>query len=119
MNFVLTLENGFTMAFVGGLDDGMAEHLRAIRPNIAFRNKITNEMDVENVAKDWVGFMQKSFSQYVIPMHFEVWENGNPGFSEKTFDRANALAEAARLSCRMLSPKRTVWYQLNLGWARL
>ena len=36
MNFVITLENGFRMAFVGGNDDGMAEHLRVIRPNIAF-----------------------------------------------------------------------------------
>ena len=119
MNFVITLENGFTMAFVGGNDDGMAEHLRRIRPNIAFRNKITNDMDVENVARDWFGFMQESFSQYVIPMHFEVWENRNPGFSEKTFERANALAETANLPCRMLSPKRTVWYSLCLDWMAL
>ena len=118
MNFVITLENGFRMAFVGGNDDGMAEHLRAVRPNIAFRNKITNDMNVDVVAGDWFGFMQESFSQYVVPMHFEVWENRNPGFSEQTFDRANEMAQKAGLPCRMLSPKRTEWYQLMLGWTK-
>lgn len=116
MNFVITLENGFRMAFVGGNDDGMAEHLRVIRPNIAFRNKITNGMDVEKVAGDWFGFMQESYSQYVVPMHFEVWENRNPGFSEQTFQRANEMAAQAGILCRMLSPKRTQWYRLAMGW---
>lgn len=108
--------DGFRLAFVGGNDDGMAEHLRVIRPNIAFRNKITNGMEVEKVAGDWFGFMQESYSQYVVPMHFEVWENCNPGFSEQTFQRANEMAAQAGILCRMLSPKRTQWYRLAMGW---
>lgn len=119
MNFVITLENGFRMAFVGGNDDGMAEHLRRIRPNVAFRNKITNPMDVDAVAGDWLGFMKECFAQYVIPMHYEVWENMNPGFSKQTFDKANAMAEEEKIPCRMLSPLRTVWYRLSLGWEAL
>ena len=54
----------------------------------------------------------------MVPMHFEVWENRNPGFSEQTFDRANEMAQKAGLPCRMLSPKRTEWYQLMLGWTK-
>ncbi len=114
MNFMLTLENGFRIAFVGGLDDGMAERLRVLRPNIALRNKVTNGMDVETVAQDWFGFMKESYAQMVVPMHFEVWENMNPGFSEQTFRRANQLAEESGLNCRMLSPKRTQWYNISM-----
>ena len=93
MNYVLALDNGFRAAFVGGTDDGMKERLRSIRPNLAFRNKLANDMDVEKVAGEWLSFMRESFSQIVVPMHFEVWENTQPGFSRQTFDRANELAE--------------------------
>lgn len=115
MNYLLTLDNGFRIAFVGGLDDGAKEWLRAARPSIAFRNKLLNDMDVESVAHDWLGFMRQSCSQIVVPMHFEVWENQEPGFSEKTFLRANQLAENEGLPVRMLSPKSTQWYSLELG----
>ena len=119
MNYVITLENGFRMAFVGGNDDGMAERLRAVRPNIAFRNKITNGMDVQTVAEDWFGFMRESHCQFVIPMHFEVWENMNPGFLAQTFLAANTMAQEAGLPCRMLSPERTKWYQLTMNWTTI
>lgn len=112
MNFLITLEHGFRIAFIGGLDDGMAERLRTVRPNIALRNKITNDRDVEQVAADWYGFMEKSYAQTVIPMHFEVWENMEPGFAGKTFFRANQMAKEKGLNCRMLSPQRTQWYRV-------
>lgn len=116
MNFMLTLENGFRIAFVGGLDDGMSERLRTLRPNIALRNKLTNDMDVDVVANDWYSFMQASYAQYVLPMHYEVWENQNPGFSVQTFARANELADKTGLPCRILPLERTQWYTLQLGW---
>ena len=112
MNFLITQDNGFRIAFIGGLDDGMAQRLRTLRPNIALRNKITNERDVEKVAGDWYEFMEKSQAQMVIPMHFEVWENMEPGFARKTFSRANEMAEEKGLSCRMMSPERTQWYRI-------
>lgn len=113
MNFMLTLDNGFRIAFMGGLDDGMSERLRTLRPNITLRNKIANGMDLESVARDWYGFMKGSWTQFVVPMHFEVWENQNPGFSERTFQRANELAQADGNPCRILSPKRTQWYTIS------
>lgn len=115
MNYLLTFEHGFRMAFVGGTNDGMEERLRTLRPNIVMRNKLTNEMDVERVAKDWYGFMEQSYAQFVIPMHFEVWENQNPGFSDKTFCQANEMAEKNGLACRILSPRRTQWYTIQMN----
>lgn len=115
MNYLLTLDNGFRIAFVGGTSDGMEERLRTLRPNIALRNKISNDMDVEHVAEDWLGFMEQSYAQFVVPMHFEVWENQNPGFSEKTFKLANEMAVKGGLACRILSPKRTKWYRVNMN----
>lgn len=114
MNYLLTLDNGFRIAFVGGLDDGASEHLREERPNIVFRNKLRNEMDVESVAADWLSFMRVSHAQIVVPMHFEPWESMQPGFSEKTFIRANELAEEAGIYSRMLSPKQAEWYSFDL-----
>lgn len=115
MNYLLTLDNGFRIAFVGGASDGMEERLRTLRPNIALRNKISNDMDVEHVAEDWLEFMEQSCAQFVVPMHFEVWENQNPGFSEKTFKLANETAVKGGLACRILSPKRTKWYRVNMN----
>lgn len=115
MNYLLTLDNGFRIAFVGGASDGMEERLRTLRPNIALRNKISNDMDVEHVAEDWLEFMEQSYAQFVVPMHFEVWENQNPGFSEKTFKLANEMAVKGGLACRILSPKRTKWYRVNMN----
>ena len=115
MNYLLTLDNGFRIAFVGGASDGMEERLRTLRPNIALRNKISNDMDVEHVAEDWLEFMEQSCAQFVVPMHFEVWENQNPGFSEKTFKLANEMAVKGGLACRILSPKRTKWYRVNMN----
>ncbi len=115
MNYLLTLDNGFRIAFVGGASDGMKERLRTLRPNIALRNKISNDMDVEHVAEDWLEFMEQSCAQFVVPMHFEVWENQNPGFSEKTFKLANEMAVKGGLACRILSPKRTKWYRVNMN----
>lgn len=115
MNYLLTLENGFRMAFVGGTSDGMEERLRSLRPNMALRNKIANDMDVESAAGDWYGFMEQSYAQFVVPMHFEVWENQSPGFSERTFGRANELAAQNSLACRILSPERTKWYRVNIN----
>ncbi len=115
MNYFLTLDNGFRIAFVGGASDGMEERLRTLRPNIALRNKISNDMDVEHVAEDWLEFMEQSCAQFVVPMHFEVWENQNPGFSEKTFKLANEMAVKGGLACRILSPKRTKWYRVNMN----
>ncbi len=115
MNYLLTLDHGFRIAFVGGTNDGMEERLRTLRPNIVLRNKLTNEMDVERVAKDWCHVMEQSYAQLVIPMHFEVWENQNPGFSDQTFCRANELAEEKGLICRILSPKRTRWYTIHMN----
>lgn len=114
MNYVLTLDNGFRAAFVGGTDDGMKERLRSIRPNLAFRNKLANDMDVEKVAGEWLSFMRESFSQIVVPMHFEVWENTQPGFSRQTFDRANELAEEEGILARILPVERTKWYEISL-----
>lgn len=118
MNFLITLENGFRIAFVGGMDDGMSQRLRVLRPNIALRNKITNEKNVEQVARDWYGFMEESYAQIVIPMHFEVWENMEPGFAGQTFEAANRLAREAGLNCRMLAPKRTEWYDIQMSVVR-
>ena len=115
MNYLLTLDNGFRIAFVGGASDGMEERLRTLRPNIALRTKISNDMDVEHVAEDWLEFMEQSCAQFVVPMHFEVWENQNPGFSEKTFKLANEMAVKGGLACRILSPKRTKWYRVNMN----
>ena len=115
MNYLLTLDNGFRIAFVGGASDGMEERLRTLRPNIALRNKISNDMDVEHVTEDWLEFMEQSCAQFVVPMHFEVWENQNPGFSEKTFKLANEMAVKGGLACRILSPKRTKWYRVNMN----
>lgn len=115
MNYLLTLENGFRIAFVGGLDHGAKEWLKTARPNVAFRNKLLNDMDVESVAHDWLSFMRQSCSQIVVPMHFEVWENMDAGFSEKTFLRANQLAEEEGLQVRMLSPESARWYSFELG----
>lgn len=112
MNYLLTFDNGFRMAFVGGTSDGMEERLRCLRPNLVLRNKLANDMDVEAVAGDWLGFMEQSYAQFVVPMHFEVWENQSPGFSEKTFKRANEMAKEYGLACRILSPKRTEWYRI-------
>ena len=67
---------------------------------------------MEKVAGDWYGFMEKSQAQMVIPMHFEVWENMEPGFAQKTFSRANEMAEEKGLSCRMMSPERAQWYRI-------
>lgn len=115
MNYLLTFDNGFRMAFVGGTSDGMDERLRKLRPNIALRNKIANDMDTEKAAGEWYGFMEQSYAQFVVPMHFEVWENQNPGFSEKTFDRANQMAAERGLNCRILAPKRTRWYTVKMN----
>ncbi len=115
MNYLLTLDNGFRAAFVGGTDDGMSERLRTLRPNLAFRNKLANDMDVEKVAGEWYSFMKDSYSQLVVPMHFEVWENMEPGFSRKTFDRANELAQENGILARLLPVERTKWYRLELG----
>ena len=84
LNYLLTFDNGFRLAFVGGTDDGMDERLRTLRPDIALRNKITNAMDVEHVAQDWYRFMERCHAQMVVPMHFEVWENQQPGFSVRS-----------------------------------
>lgn len=119
MNYLITMENGFRLAFVGGMDDGMSERLRVLRPNIALRNKITNEKNVEQVAEDWYGFMKESCAQMVIPMHFEVWENMEPGFSGQSFEAANKLAEESGLNCRMLAPKRTEWYEIQMSVVNL
>ncbi len=115
MNYLLTLDHGFRIAFVGGTNDGMEERLRTLRPNIVLRNKLTNEMDVEHVAKDWYHFMEQSHAQFVVPMHFEVWENQNPGFSEKTFCRANELADESGLACRILPLRRTQWVTIEMN----
>lgn len=115
LNYLLTLENGFRIAFVGGTNDGMDERLRELCPNIALRNKITNDLDVEQVAGDWYQFMAQSRAQFVIPMHFEVWENQEPGFAKQTFRRANEKAEQSGLHCRIMSPERTQWYQVSMG----
>lgn len=112
MNYLLTFDNGFRMAFVGGTNDGMEERLRRLRPNMVLRNKLANDMDVEAAAGDWLGFMEESYTQFVVPMHFEVWENQSPGFSDKTFKRANEMAKEHGLVCRILSPKRTEWYRI-------
>lgn len=114
MNYLLTFDNGFRLAFVGGTNDGMEERLRTLRPNIVLRNKLTNSMDLEQVAKDWYGFMEESYAQIVVPMHFEVWENQQPGFSGQTFDRANEMAVENGLNCRILTPKRTEWYSMQM-----
>lgn len=114
MNYLITLDNGFRIAFVGGLDDGMKEHLRRIRPNIVLRNKTQNDMSVEAVAKDWLGFMEESHAQYVLPMHYEVWENQKPGFSKESFQRANELAQEQGLGCRIVPLERTKWYTMQL-----
>ncbi len=115
MNFIIDLDNGFRMAFVGGLDDGMAHILEDKRPNIAFRNKLTNGMDVDVVSDDWVSFMTEAHAQIVVPMHFEVWENMDPGFSEKTFIEANRKAEEKGLTARVAPVKRTEWYEITLS----
>lgn len=115
MNYLLTLDNGFRIAFVGGTDDGMADRLRQLRPNIALRNKLANDMDIDKVAGEWFSFMKESQSQFVIPMHFEVWENEQPGFTEKTVDKANELAEKAGLLTRIFYPVRTKWYNLEMS----
>ena len=114
MNYLLTFDNGFRLAFVGGTNDGMEERLRTLRPNIVLRNKLTNAMDLEQVAKDWYSFMEESYAQIVVPMHFEVWENQQPGFSSQTFDRANEMAVENGLNCRILTPKRTEWYSMQM-----
>lgn len=115
LNYLLTFDNGFRLAFVGGTDDGMDERLRTLRPDIALRNKITNAMDVEHVAQDWYRFMERCHAQMVVPMHFEVWENQQPGFSGQTFVRANEMAEENRLGCRILAPERTEWYSVKMN----
>lgn len=116
MNYLLTLDNGFRIAFVGGNDDGMSERLRQLRPNISLRNKLANDMDVDKVAGEWFSFMKECHSQFVIPMHFEVWENLQPGFTLKSIVRANELAEEAGISVRLIYPERTKWYKLNMGF---
>lgn len=119
LNYLLTLDNGFRIAFIGGTNDGMAERLRELCPNIALRNKISNDLNVEQAAEDWYRFMAQSHAQFVIPMHFEVWENQEPGFAEQSFRRANEKAKQSGLNCRMLSPKRTQWYQLSMNFSEL
>ncbi len=114
MNYLLTFDNGFRAAFIGGTDDGMTERLRSIRPNLAFRNKLANDMDVEKVAGEWFSFMKDSWSQIVVPMHFEVWENTQPGFSAETFRRANELAEEHGILSRILPVERTRWYGIHM-----
>ncbi len=115
MNFVITLENGFKTAFVGGLDDGMEEKLRSIRPNILLRNKLTNDMDAGTVAGDWLRVLKNSYAQIVVPMHFEVWENLEPGFAEQTFIMANERAGKEGITARILPVKRTEWYTVRLS----
>lgn len=115
LNYLLTLDQGLRIAFIGGTDDGMCERLRRLRPNLAFRNKLANDMDVEKVAGEWYSFMKESHCQFVVPMHFEVWENLEPGFSEKTFERANEMAREAKLKTRMVPVVRTKWYRLDMG----
>ncbi len=119
LNYLLTLDQGFRIAFVGGTNDGMDERLRELRPNMVLRNKISNDLDVEQAADDWYRFMEQSHAQFVVPMHFEVWENQQPGFSEQTFRCANEKAKQAGLECRMLSPERTRWYQLSMQFGGL
>lgn len=115
MNYMLTLDNGFRLAFVGGTDDGMTERLRSLRPNMAFRNKLFNDMDVDKVGGEWFSFMKDCHAQIVVPMHFEVWENEQPGFTEKTIVKANELAEEAGIDARIMYPVRTQWYKLEMG----
>lgn len=119
MNYLLTMDDGLRIAFVGGTNDGMDERLRSLRPNIVLRNKLFNDLDIEQVADDWYRFMTQSHAQFVIPMHFEVWENQQPGFAEQTFRLANEKAKDTGLSCRMLSPKRTRWYRLSMDFTEL
>ncbi|MBQ9047316.1 MAG: MBL fold metallo-hydrolase [Solobacterium sp.] len=115
-NFVLTTDQGFRLAFIGGNDDGMLERLRGLnKPNLIIRNKMAGSNVKTNVAEDFAEWFSKVDTQLLVPMHYETWLTEDPEFAEKVFRDMNRILEEKGCVGRVAPMERGRWYSLNLS----
>lgn len=114
MNFLITTDNNFSIAFVGGDDDGDCAFFDRHPASILFRNKLHATGADYDVAADWSRYLHRTHIPLMVPMHHEKWFVRQPGYTEQLVEDMNKkLAEMGSVS-RVLNPRRTKWYTLGL-----
>jgi L-ascorbate metabolism protein UlaG (beta-lactamase superfamily) len=115
MNFVLTTDQGFRVAFIGGNDDGMIERLKGVKkPNIIIRNKMASSRVKDHVAEDFAEWFAAVDTQILIPMHYETWLTKDPEFADRMIKDMNRLMAEKGKTGRVAPMVRGKWYVMNL-----
>lgn len=115
LNFLLTTDENFRIAFVGGNDDGGLKRFERMHPNLLLRNKIRSSAYKDQAAKDWADYMVAAKTPIMIPMHYETWINSDPGFIQKCVDEINQSMEKQGLLYRAFLPIPGKWYRFGVG----
>lgn len=115
MNFILTTDQGFRVAFIGGNDDGMLQRMAGTKkPNIVLRNKMASSAVKEGVSEAFADWVNKADIQLLVPMHYETWLTEDPAFARKVFTDMNDILEKSHAVARAACIERTKWYTVNI-----
>ena len=116
VNFVLTTEQGFRIAFIGGNDDGMIQRLQGTnKPNIVIRNKMASSRVKTGVAEKFAEWFAGVDTQILIPMHYETWLTEDPEFAKNMIHDMNRIMEEKGKVGRVAPMIRGKWYTVHLS----
>ena len=116
MNFILTTEQGFRIAFLGGDDDGMLERMRGVnKPNVVIRNKLASSRVKEGQAEKFADWFAGADVPLLIPMHYETWLTDEPEFAGEMFSYMNKAMEEKGKIGRVAPMVRGKWYTLDIS----
>ena len=116
MNFVLTTEQGFRIAFIGGNDDGMLKRLQnKEKPNLVIRNKMASSKHKDTAAEQFSKWFSEIDVPILVPMHHENWLVDDPEFTKNLFSQMNQYMVANKKIGRVASMDRCRWYTVNVS----
>lgn len=120
MNFILTTDQGFRLAFLGGNDDGMLKRMQGKdKPNIVLRNKLASSKEKDGAAEKFAQWFAQTDVQLLVPMHHESWLTDDPEFAENMFKYMNHSMEVLGKAGRVAHMVRGKWYEINLAIAEI
>lgn len=116
MNFILTTDQGFRLAFIGGNDDGMLKRLQQKeKPNLVIRNKMASSKHKDTAAQQFAEWFSKIDVSMLVPMHHENWLVDDPEFTKNLFAYMNQYMEENHKIGRVASMDRCKWYSVNVS----
>ena len=106
-NFIISMDNGITLAMDGGRYEPNLSRLDIYKPNIVF---IHSSRDYEANAEVCMDALRRSGAQYIFPLTCPIQED-----PDKAAEVANEKLRAAGMYGRVMSPKCGQWFDFSMG----